>query len=277
MTPRRSLVEIIEEQCCSDDLRLPIFPAAAVEIQQLIARKDFSLNQISTVICSDQALAGEVLRLANSAFFSGLKKISTIQDAAMRLGAKQVLSCIIMMGQKNLYRSPNKLINGYLESLWKHASACALGTRWLLQKTAYKELAQEGFLAGLLHDIGKLVLLKILESLQSSEQTVLSEAFILEILESMHAQQGYGFSERRNLPETYCRVIRDHHREDFDQSDALLMAVRIVNQTCRRVGLGINHDSSLVLCSLPEVHIMGITEIKLAELEILVEDAAVAT
>jgi HD-like signal output (HDOD) protein len=274
MTQNRSLVEMIEEQCSSNDLHLPVFPAAAIEIQRLIAQEDFSLTQISTVVCKDQALAGEVLRLANSAFFAGLRKIATIQDAVMRLGTKQVLSCIIMMGQKNLYRSNNSVINGYMQSLWKHASACALGTKWLLEKTAYKELAQEGFLAGLLHDIGKLLLLKIVEGARSSEDASLSEVFMLEVLESMHAQRGYEFLQRWNLPDAYCNVARNHHREDFDESDLLLVAVRLVNQASRKVGLGSHNDPALVLSSLPEAHALGINEIKLAELEVLIEDAA---
>jgi putative nucleotidyltransferase with HDIG domain len=269
-----SLLQIIKDQCSSEGLQLPVFPATAVQIQKLVERKDFSLKQVSELICRDQALASAVLKLANSAFFSGFRKIGSIQDAVMRLGAKQILNCIIMMGQKSLYSSKNKLLNGYLQSLWQHATACALGTKCLLEKTGYKELAQEGFLAGLLHDIGKLLLLKVVENVSASEPVSLPDPFILEVLENFHIEQGYEFARRWNFPEYYCNVIRDHHREDFDPNDTLLLAVRIVNQVCHKAGFGMRHEPSLMLPTLPEVHAMGIKEITLAELEIFVEDNA---
>ncbi|MHC1742122.1 MAG: HDOD domain-containing protein [Syntrophobacteraceae bacterium] len=267
-----SFLDIIKEQCRGDDLQLPVYPATAVQIQKLIDQNDFSLKQVSDLICRDQALASEVLKLANSAFFAGFRKIGSIQDAVMRLGAKQILNCIIMMGQKNLYRSNNKLLNSYLQSLWVHATACAMGTKCLLDKTGYKDLAQEGFLAGLLHDIGKLVLLKVVEEVSSSTPIPLADSFLIEVLENLHVEQGFVFAERWSFPEGYCRVIRDHHREDFDQSDILLLAVRIANEVCHKAGLGMRKEPSLVLPSLPEVHAMGVREIILAELEVFIED-----
>ncbi len=245
-----------------------------MQIQRLIDRKDFSLKQVSDLICMDQALASEVLKLANSAFFSGFRKIGSIQDAVMRLGAKQILNCVVMMGQKNLYRSGNKLLNTYLHSLWEHAAACAMGTKYLLEKTGYGDLAQEGFLAGLLHDVGKLVLLKVVEHILASKSAPLPDAFALELLDNLHVEQGFAFAERWNFPEGYSRAIRDHHREDFDPFDILVLAMRIANQACHKLGLGMRKDPSLILSSLPEAHAMGVKEIVLAELEIFMEDNA---
>lgn len=271
-----SLLEIIKDQCSSETLQLPVFPETAVQIQRLIGRKDFSLKQVSDLVCRDQALASEVLKLANSAFFSGFRKIGSIQDAVMRLGAKQILNCIVVMGQKNLYRSNNKLLNSYLRGLWQHATACAMGSKFLLEKSGYRDLAQEGFLAGLLHDIGKLVLLKVIEHITESNAAPLADAFVLELLDNLHADQGFQFAERWNFPEAYCRAIRDHHREDCDPNDTLLLAVRVANQACHKLGFSVRKDPSVLLPSLPEAHALGLKEIVLAELEVFIEDNASA-
>lgn len=272
MTDSRSLLETIRELAASNQMKLPVFPTVAVELQTLIRKRNFTLNEFVSTVSRDQALASEVLKLANSAFYSGFRKVHTIKDAVMRFGTNQTINCVVTMGQRNCYRSQNPLINGYLGVLWQHALVCALGTKWLLEKIGYQSLADEGFLAGLLHDIGKLLLLKIVETL-ITEDSSFSERFLLELLESMHAQEGMELMERWNVPEIYCRIARDHHKEEFDADDTLLLSVRVVNQACRKLGIGINQDQSLLLPMLPEVPPLGVREIVLAELEVVLEDA----
>ena len=268
-----SLLDIIKAQTTSAQMQLPVFPAVAVEIQKLIASENFSLNQASDILCRDQALAGEVLRLANTAFFSGLRRIGSIRDAVMRLGAKQILGCIIAMGQRDCYRSKNKSLNDILQNLWRHASACALGSRWLAEKIGSGSLSQEAFLAGLLHDVGKLLLVKAMETVAGSENIHLPHPFVVELLDTLHAREGYALMERWNIPETYSLVARDHHAEEFNPDDTILLCVRIVDQTCRKLGIGMNHEPGILPAALPEVHYLRIKEITLAELEVTLEDA----
>ena len=68
-------------------------------------------------------------------------------------------------------------------------------------------------------------------------------------------------------------MAKHHHDEEFDSSDTLLMAVRLVDQVCAKTGLSLNPDPALVMAALPEVHAMSVKEIVLAELEIVIEDA----
>jgi HD-like signal output (HDOD) protein len=275
MANNQSLVEIIREQMASEELELPVFPNSVVELQGLLSKPDFTVDQIAEVILKDQTLCSQVLRLANSSFFSGLKEITTIPKAVVRLGTKQVLNCVIMASQRNLYRSKNKIISVYMERLWKHASACALGAKWIAEKTGYREIAQEALLAALLHDIGKLFLLKVLEQINAAgkSEIPLSGALISEILDHMHCKQGFTLLKKWDIPELYCCVARDHHREAFNPDSLILAMVGLVNQATRKLGVGINHDPSIVLATLPETQALGIKEITLAELEILIEDA----
>jgi putative nucleotidyltransferase with HDIG domain len=126
----------------------------------------------------------------------------------------------------------------HLQVLWKHALATAKGSQWLLRKTGYPELADEGFLAGLFHDIGKLLLLRVFETIRAENKDIaLSEPFILEILDSMHVVQGYTLMNEWSIPQVYCDVAKHHHDEEFDSSDSLLMAVRLVDHVCAKTGL----------------------------------------
>jgi HD-like signal output (HDOD) protein len=269
-----SLLEIVEEYAASESLNLPVFPRVAQELHEKMADENSSIADIAAVIAKDQALASQMLKLANSAFFAGLNRVRTIREAIMRLGVNQVYNCLVAGSQKEYYVSRDPVIGHYLQALWKHALATARGAQWLLRRTGYPELADEGFLAGLFHDIGKLLLLRVFETIRAENQDIsLSEAFILEILDSMHVEQGYALMSEWSIPPVYCNVAKHHHDEEFDSADTLLVAVRLVDQVCAKTGFSLKPDPSLVMAVLPEVHAMSIKDIVLAELEIVIEDA----
>ncbi len=269
-----SLIDMVREYALSEKLNLPVFPRVAQEVQKMIADERSSIDDIARTIGKDQTLAGQTLKLANSAFFAGLNKVKTIREAIMRLGLNQVCNFLVMGRQQGFYKSADALVDLRLKVLWKHALATAKGSKWLLQRIGYRELADEGFLAGLLHDIGKLLLLKVIEQINSENREAgFPEEFIREILESMHIEQGYSLLNEWSIPTIYCNVARDHHREDFDSGDVLLMAVRIANQVCRKAGISTNPDPRLIPAALPEAQILAVKEIVLAELEIVIEDA----
>ncbi|MGO9018462.1 MAG: HDOD domain-containing protein [Syntrophobacteraceae bacterium] len=269
-----SLLEMVEEYAASETLNLPIFPKVVQELYAKMADENSSINDIAAIIAKDQALAGQMLKLANSAFFAGLNRVRTIRESIMRLGVNQVYNCLVTGSQKGYYLSHDPLIDQYLQVLWKHALATAKGSQWLLRKTGYPELADEGFLSGLFHDIGKLLLLRVLETIRAENQDVeISEPFILEILDSMHVDQGYTLMNEWSIPQVYCEVAKHHHDEELDNADSLLMAVRIVDHVCAKTGLSLKPDPALDTATLPEVHAMSIKDIVLAELEIVIEDA----
>jgi HD-like signal output (HDOD) protein len=271
----RSLSDIFKEHVASEQLKLPVFPRVALELQEMLADDDVPMDRIANVLGKDQALASEVLKQANSAFYSGMRAVQTIQDAIMRLGSNQVFNYLVSGGQRQYYRSQNDTINKYYQILWKHALATATGSKWLLERIGCRSLANEGFLAGLMHDIGKLLLLKVLGSMSAENGEVkLTDQFIAKVLRSMHVEHGYGLMNQWSIPPIYSDVVRDHHKEDFDPADKLLMVVRIVNQVTRKSGMSTNCDVEIVPSSLPEVLALGVEEDLLTDLETVINDAA---
>jgi HD-like signal output (HDOD) protein len=269
-----SLMDMVEEYAASETLNLPVFPSVAQELYGKMSDEDASINDIAAIITKDQALAARMLKLANSAFFAGLNKVRTIRESIMRLGVNQVFNCVVASSQKDYYSSHDPLIAEHLQTLWKHALATGKGSHWLLRKTGYGELADEGFLAGLFHDIGKLLLLRVLEAIGSENPDVtLTGPFILEILDSMHVAQGHTLMTEWSIPQVYCDVALHHHDEQFDGSDSLLIAVRIANQVCAKMGISLRPDPTILTATLPEVHAFSVKEITLGELEVVIEDA----
>ncbi|GFO62725.1 HDOD domain-containing protein [Geomonas paludis] len=272
----KPFVDVVKEHLESETLNLPVFHPVAVKLQAILSGKDFTIDQVVALIIKDQALTSQILRLANSAFFSGLAKVTTITDAVVRLGAREIASVAMLASQQNSYNSfTHPELKSQSQVLWKHAIGCAIGTRWLCEKNGYKQLAQEGFIAGLLHDIGSLLILKVLEGIVNAdtERKGVSRELTAEIMAAMHTESGYQLMQKWNLPEMYCTIVRDHHKELTDTGDVLLSLVRLVDHACRKLGLGGAPEPNLMLAATFEAQSMGIKEIMLAELEIMIEDA----
>lgn len=270
----KPLVEIIRERLAQGVQMLPVFPDVALRLQQLLSHPDFDMGELAEVISEDQALTGQVLRMANSAFFAGLTKVATINDAIIRLGAQEVANLAMMASQANYYRSSNRFIDEQMKDLWRHALGCAYGARWLAVRTGYDTLQQYAFLAGLLHDIGKLFLLRLLDEISSEkgEGLHLPGPLVSDILGSMHVEQGYQLMKSWNLPEIYCKVVLEHEGDEFDQNNILLIIVRLADKVCLKLGFGSCGDEAVDPFSCAETHLLGIREVTLAEMEIHVED-----
>ncbi len=275
MNTNKPLIELINTHLEKNVQDLPVFDSVAVKLQQMLARRDFHINDISDLISEDQSLAGQVLKMANSSYYSGLSEVATIKEAIIRLGAQEVANITMMTSQLEYYKSDNEIINHYMQLLWSHTISCAAGAKWLAKKSGYPDLAPEAFMGGLLHDIGKLALLKILGDIHRNHETraALSKALINEILDGMHEDVGFRLLQSWSLPTTYCLIALNHHKIDFDGNDILLIIVRLADLACKKVGKSLAPDPNTTLISSPEALFLEVKEIILAELEIIVEDA----
>jgi len=164
----KSLLEAINDHLSSSELRLPVYSAVASELQSAVANPACSIDRIESLLMQDMGLSSHVLRIANSSFYAGLGKAKTVTAAIHRLGLKQVVDIAVMCSQREHFRSGDTLVAGYVERLWRHSVNAAFGARWIAERGGFRDQASEAFLAGLFHDIGTLLLLKVIEQIRSS-------------------------------------------------------------------------------------------------------------
>ncbi len=275
MTEQKPLLALIREALASQPLNIPVFHAVAVKLQQLLGRPDYTIGDVTELIAADQSLATHVLRIANSPYYAGLQSVVTINAAVIRLGGKEVANIAMMASQQETYRSTDPQFNQLMQSLWRHALACAVGTKWLAGKLGYGDQAQEAFLAALLHDVGKLFLVKVMEEVLAADpqRSMVPLPLIEEVLDTLHVAEGYQVMKRWNLPDLYCEIAKGHHLPDWDADNHLLSMVRLVNRACHKLAIGLKREEGLVLMTTLEAQKLDIKEITLAELEIAIEDA----
>ncbi len=274
MSEDYSLIGQINAFVNEQDFQLPVFSEIAMRVLQIAQQEQYDIQQISQLIYKDQVLVTEVLKAANSAFFGGLSEITTIKDAVVRLGALQVANLVLMASQKSQFVAKDQEFGHLLDKLWQHSVACAIGAQWLARKLNYNEMDNEAFIGGLIHDIGKLFLLRAIDAMQAAGSLPfeISVDFSHEIFNSFHCEEGYKLLKQWNLPTVYCEIARDHHKDDFDQFNIPLLLVRITNMACVKLGIGIEHDPSIILSSTPESQALRAKEVPLAELEVMLED-----
>ena len=267
-----SITALIAAHVNNKDFKLPEFNPVALEIQRAI-NAEAELSVIETMSLKDQALATEILRVANSAFFAGLQKQKTVQQALVRLGIKRVFSLVMLAAQRQAFTAKEPFLNKVMHKLWQHTSASAGTCRWVAIKCGYVELAESAFLAGLLHDLGSLVVLKVLDEISASgEVSELTGPVILEVIESLHAEYGFKVMQSWELPQQYAEIARDHHLSTSDSGNVLIQIVRLVDGACRKVGIGMTHDPEQVLEAMSEAQALGIKDVHLAEMEIELEE-----
>jgi HD-like signal output (HDOD) protein len=279
MTQNQSLLDRINQLIGSGKIELPILDTIALNFQRLGTDDDLDVGEMGRLIARDQTVTAEVLRVANSPFYGGLSTISTIRNAIVRLGARQVRSLILLASQRAEYRARDRELGGILLQLWNHASATALGAQWIAERIQAKAIAEVCFIGGLLHDIGQLVILRAIDKIkhEAEREEMISSSLIKEVLVAAHSQVGYNLLCHWNLPEVYQRIALNHHIDDFDSADMPLTIVRLANEATRKLGVSLDPEDSIVLSSTPEAHALKISDIVLAEFEIMLEDYFSAT
>ena len=270
-----SLIETIQTKLASNDLRLLVYSSVAAELQAIAARPDSTVDQVAAVLRNDPTLASHILRIANSSFYARLSRVTTIEAAMMRLGLQQIVDVAVLCIQRDQYQSRDLLVAGYMQRLWRHALASALGAKWLAQRQGWRAMASEAFMAGLFHDIGALLVLMVCEDVRATRRDTspIPENLILEVVDSMHAELGTRLILAWNLPEAYATVAQQHHATDAENATPLTRMVRVFDAACQRVGLDLATECSIAPATSADAVALDIDEVTLAELEVVLEDS----
>lgn len=195
---------------------LPEVPQIAFRAIQLLNNPDTDVSSLAEVIGSDQALTAKVLRLCNSAYYGLARKVTTVSEAVVIVGFSSIKSLVLMITTQS---SMNKGLLGYKigpGEFWRHSIGTAETARLLAQHTRYAK-PEECFIAGLIHDIGKMVLNQnALPEVYRATNLSQKEQLAIHIAEQRilgfdHAGIGAALAERWNFPPVLVESIRRHH------------------------------------------------------------------
>ena len=248
------------QRLSSGEVELPVLDEVALRVYREARSGLLDADEICDILKLDAVLVGDVLRMANSSFFGGLVEVRSLQHAVVRLGTRQLAGLALSAGAKRLYGALARAVSrAHAAALASHTSAVSAGAGWLAGRSGHRALADEAFVAGLLHDIGKLLLLRTFEEIGSVDGAPPAEDEMDEVIRAQHAERGAWLLERWGLPEPFPGLVRRLEAEPLDPTDTLLCLVRLVDRACARESISDVPDPGIELEALAENAALGLT------------------
>lgn len=261
---------------------LPAMPETARKILSIELASDRGNELLLRLIEKDLAISARVIGLANSPLFGSSRKIMTIGEAAIVLGIKRVKMVALGFAMmSSMTRNPRGLLNR--PQLWQHSMAVALAMDALSAAMPLKMRPpnDEIYLAGLLHDIGFLVLEyvdpelsnRFHESLANADSGQDSE-LEAQLLETNHCELGALLAEQWNLTGSIIAVLRYHHSEGGAKNLSAHTLIAMTNLAEKLLPtFGLNETDSSEI-SAAEWHSLGIIEAQIEPVEALMRQRA---
>ena len=246
---------MIGNEPSSSDLRRRIFqiqrlaamPSVIWKLMDALSDELSTAGTLERIIESDLALTSKVLSLANSAYYGLPQKITTISRAVVVIGFQELEFLALGAGLAEFFDPKSMPPNYDGESLWIHSLAVSTMARDLAEAAGYHSPG-EIMAAGLLHDLGKLVLAahlqKELDMILAKAAQGLAFYRVEEELDLKHSQIGFWLSTRWGLPLLHTSVIRDHHSPaPTDPYYLPTCLVALADYLTKRLGFGLVQES----------------------------------
>jgi len=225
------------KQLVSQIRKLPAQPKLHLDVTKELQSESSSMEVVGGLIAQDPVMAAKILQVVNSAFFGLTREISDTTESVMVLGAERIKALILLAGAFSQYAG-TKFPGFSAAPIWGHSVQVGVFARAItLAETKDARLAEAAFTAGLLHDIGKLVLAGNLPEmcetvyrLKASRKITHREAE-LEILGTSHAELGACLLATWGLPLPILEAIAWHHepQRSDEKGFSLLAAVHAAN------------------------------------------------
>jgi HD-like signal output (HDOD) protein len=235
---------------------MPTLPVIAAKILEVLDDPDSSASDLKKVISLDSVLTARLLRMVNSAFYGFPRRIDSLTNAIVILGFNNVRSLALSVSILDFFENAaarSKRLD--YTALWKHSVGVAFCSRLLARKTM-PDFTEQGFVAGLLHDIGIIVVdncfrdqFTLCLAATSAERRPLQE-IEKEIMGFTHAEIGQYAAEKWLLPQNLVEAIGYHHNPAKATSNFELTAiVHVADVICKTRKFGNYGDNEAVKLS----------------------------
>lgn len=222
---------------------LQALPSTTLQLMRLLDDDTVEASEVLVVIEKDPSLTANLLKLCNSSYYGLRRQVASAREALVLLGNKTIVTLAFATSMGDILRGPLSSYRLDRNELWHHALGTALGASYLMDATCEGKQKEVAFTAGLVHDIGKLILNRPLKNEMDTLEGDCSFECLLEAERSTlgfdHAEAGALLGENWNFPASLVDIIKYHHNpEKAGQSADLVRAVAAANLVTCHLGHG---------------------------------------
>ena len=242
--------QILAKKILRDVKDLLPMPQVILKAQQMMADPNHDIKKIAGLIESDQAIAVKVLRFANSAYYGLSGKVASIQQAFVVLGYQTLGQILSIAGFSSFM---GKSLPGYgfeSEDFMRHSLAVAISSTIIAEKVD-PTLANEAHTAGVIHDIGKIILDKYIVENKEAFRTFLDneqETFLSaekHVIGFDHAEIAFEICKKWHIPTVMTQAIKYHHCPSSLDGDELSYILHLADYVATKSGGGYDSDDHL--------------------------------
>jgi len=231
---------------------LPSLPVVVLDVLKSFEQPDASVGELADKVARDQALAAKTLRIANSSFYGLSRKVTTIQQAITILGFDSVRALIAAAAVTDIFSGS---VQGDFDfkAFWRHAIGTGLCAKMLARELKLNQ--DYAFVCGLLHDIGRLVLVTRFPEQYAAAMRYRAEkdCYVIEaeraVLEMDHATVGRALAEHWKFPLIMQKAIANHHNPQGDDLRDVPAVIHVAEATAHALDMAKDDDDLVPVVS----------------------------
>lgn len=233
--PKSLMIARLTRRFQRDDINLPPLPEITFRFRRML-QQGAPVQEIAYLLSQDAAISSRLISLSNSIIYRGVTENQNLEQAINRLGLDVTRQAVDAIANRRLYAATSSRFRRHVETLWEHSLSCAHAAE-ILAELKHVELSEDPFTLGLLHDIGKLILLQVLGEISVSTGETLAEPDLEETLNSLHGQFGAALLERWQFSSVYQQVAL-HHDDLAEDVPLEQHVVSFANLLVKSLGYG---------------------------------------
>lgn len=258
-------IAAIIEKVKAGRIELPVLPAVVMEIQKVLKSPIATNQDVAAAIEKDAVISLRLIATSNSSLYRGAKKVVTVREAVPRLGIKQTQSIVNAIANRGLYETKNEEFSMLMERLWTHSLATAYGARAIAKRVRLEDY-EHYFTFGLVHDIGKVLMLRALIDRGPEDQQEMQSTTLMPLLQKVHTEFGGMLLERWGFSTDFKNVALLHEGNEFcDTTPSEVLVVNLANMMTRTIGFSLFESDGFDLAGCASARFLGMDAESLRE------------
>lgn len=254
---RKSISVRVMEIIGKGEVSLPALPQVVFTIEDALKKEETDIGDLAKLIEVDPGISSKLIGVANSVFYRGVKECTLVEEAIARLGMKETKHFVYLISNRNLFALKDRRFEETIKDLYIHAVACGAACESLARHLSIPD-TYNFFALGLLHDIGKLLVLQVLSEVTKNMRGI-DMTMSTDIMNSLHTKAGYMLLSKWSFPQIYPLVALNH--EDisaFDNPEKELLLVHFANIFIRELGFSLRTEKEQDILKIKSAQLLHV-------------------